>query len=410
MIKKFNYPNDLQTLFDKLNANNIKALIIGGYVRDFFLNLESKDIDIELYHAVSLTQVIKILENFGDVNCVGKSFAVIKLSYKGYELDFSLPRKDNKTDKGHKGFVITVDNSLSFEEASRRRDFTINAMAYDVMEQKLLDPHNGLTDLKKKILRAVDLETFSQDPLRILRGVGFASRFLFSIEKNLFTLMHTMVEEKALDELPKERVFEEIKKILLKSKKPSSAFLLLQQLNVESFGFSLLFSIEQEKFIKTLDSLDTFAKLKNSSKNSEEIVIIMLALLVQNIQDPEKFLFYLTENKKLLKAVLQLHSITFDLDKMDDYAIYKLATKINIRIYTLYLKALYKNKKEIEVLEKRAQELGVYENALKPLVRGSDLIEKGYRPSADFQKILQKLYEKQLQNKITKKDDLLSFV
>ncbi|MEO1938479.1 MAG: CCA tRNA nucleotidyltransferase, partial [Sulfurimonas sp.] len=230
-MNRFNYPSILDTIFTTLNKKGIKPLIIGGYVRDYFLDIASKDIDIELYNSSSLTQLIKILEQFGSVNCVGKSFAVLKLHYKGYDLDFSLPRKDNKVAKGHKGFVITVDNALSFEEASKRRDFTINAMGYDVIEKKLLDPHKGLEDLQKKCLRAVDLQSFSQDPLRLLRAVGFASRFEFHIEKKLFLLMQSMVKEERLKELPKERVFEEIKKIFLKSKKPSIAFYLLNKLS-----------------------------------------------------------------------------------------------------------------------------------------------------------------------------------
>jgi tRNA nucleotidyltransferase (CCA-adding enzyme) len=409
-MKKFDYPKILDKIFDKLNKNNIKPLIIGGYVRDYFLHLHSKDIDIELYNASSLTQVIKILENFGSVNCVGKSFAVIKLHYEGYALDFSLPRKDNKVAPGHKGFVITVDNTLSFEEASKRRDFTINAMAYDVIEKKLLDPHHGRQDLKKRCLRAVDLSRFAEDPLRLLRAVGFASRFDFHIDKKLFVLMQKMVQIKALDELPKERVFEEIKKIFLKAKKPSIAFYLLDELSFKEFGMNELFKLQKEDLQQTLQSLDNFSKIKKSAKDETEVLIIMLALLVQKLPDPQSFLLQLTNNKKILKEVLQLHELSFDLNTEDRVAIAKLAKKINIRRFTLYLEALYPHKEEISHLREEAKKIGVYEKALPALVNGDDLIKKGLKPSKDFQKILTALYNKQLEEDIQTKEELLSFV
>jgi len=409
-MKKFDYPKNLDRIFDKLNKNGIKSLIIGGYVRDYFLHLHSKDIDIELYHASSLTQVIKILENFGSVNCVGKSFAVLKLHYKGYDLDFSLPRKDNKIAKGHKGFAITVDNTLSFEEASRRRDFTINAMAYDVIEKKLLDPHHGLEDLKKRCLKAVDLSRFAEDPLRLLRAVGFASRFEFHIEKKLFLLMQSMVKEERLKELPKERVFEEIKKILLKSKKPSTAFYLLKQLNLKEFGFSILFQLEQTYFDKTLQYLDNFSSIKNQTKDYNETVIIMLALLVQHMQKPQEFLLQLTDNKQILKDVLELLTTHFDISQISDFNLLKLAKKINIRRYALYLKALYPDEKKVLFLEEKARKLGVYEKALPALINGDDLIKLGYKPSKNFKKILTFLYNKQLQDTTQTKEELLNFL
>ncbi|MCD6173918.1 MAG: CCA tRNA nucleotidyltransferase, partial [Sulfurimonas sp.] len=217
----FEYPNYLQIIFDKLNENKIKPIIVGGYIRDYLLNISSKDIDIELYGINSFEQLEKILEEFGEVNSVGKSFGVCKLSLKNQEIDFSLPRIDNKISSGHRGFDIIINQNLDFKTASSRRDFTINAIGYDVISKKILDPFNGLSDLKNKTLKAVNIEKFIQDPLRVFRAVGFYSRFKLNIDKKLFKICKKMCDDNVLDELPQERIFNEIKKIILKSPKPS---------------------------------------------------------------------------------------------------------------------------------------------------------------------------------------------
>ena len=133
------YPKKLNIIFDKLLSNSIKPIIVGGFVRDFLLDLESKDIDIELYGINSFSKLEKILKEFGDVISVGKSFGVCKLKFNNLDLDFSLPRIDSKIDKGHKGFQIVIDSSLDFKTATSRRDFTINAIGYDVISKKILE-------------------------------------------------------------------------------------------------------------------------------------------------------------------------------------------------------------------------------------------------------------------------------
>ena len=132
----FDYPKYLDKIFDKLNKNNIRSIIVGGYIRDKFLNLNSKDIDIELFGVSTYDELEKILQEFGEVNTVGKSFGVCKLSLKTLDLDFTLPRLDNKIGSGHCGFEIKVDKNLDFKTASSRRDFTMNAIGYDLIEKK----------------------------------------------------------------------------------------------------------------------------------------------------------------------------------------------------------------------------------------------------------------------------------
>ncbi|HIP14674.1 MAG TPA: CCA tRNA nucleotidyltransferase, partial [Sulfurimonas autotrophica] len=111
------YPQSLNTIFNKLYKYHIQPVIVGGYIRDALVDIPSNDIDIELYGIDSLQKVEKILQEFGKINSVGKSFGVCKLLYKNLDLDFSLPRKDNKIASGHQGFQIIIDTHLNFKTA-----------------------------------------------------------------------------------------------------------------------------------------------------------------------------------------------------------------------------------------------------------------------------------------------------
>ncbi|MDQ7060588.1 MAG: nucleotidyltransferase [Sulfurimonas sp.] len=225
----FDYPNYLNKIFDKLKNNGIKSIIVGGYVRDFFLNIDSKDIDIELLGVNSYQELSNILKEFGRVNNVGKSFGVCKLSLENLEIDFTLPRTDNKIASGHSGFLVKTDKNLDFKTASSRRDFTMNSIGYDVDKEIFIDPFDGIQDIKYKLIKAVNLEKFDEDPLRVFRAVSFRSRLEFNLDEKLFVLCKNMCEKDLLFELAKERVYDEIKKIFLKSPRPSSAFVLLKK-------------------------------------------------------------------------------------------------------------------------------------------------------------------------------------
>ncbi|MEK9656886.1 MAG: HD domain-containing protein [bacterium] len=206
----------LLSLFRHIAKVGGRAYFVGGFVRDLFLlGFVSKDVDIEVY-GLDFTSLKACVSSFGPVNEVGKSFSVLKLVMQGYEIDLSLPRVEQKIGKGHKGFSVTPNPLLSYQEAALRRDFTINSMAYDPLADCLLDPYDGQKDIKKKVLRHVS-SAFVEDPLRVYRAMQFAARFEFSIASETIDLCR----ECRLEELPKERVFEEIKKLFLKSKRPS---------------------------------------------------------------------------------------------------------------------------------------------------------------------------------------------
>jgi len=190
-----------------------RALLVGGCVRDALMGAEPKDWDLEVYN-LDAARLREILDQFGPVNVVGESFTVYKL---GQHLDVSIPRRERKTGRGHKGFVIEGDPSMSLDEATRRRDFTINAILQDPLTGELIDPYHGRRDIDQRILRAVSAETFAEDSLRVLRAAQFAARFQFDIDADTVALCR----EIDLTDLPQERIWGELEKLLLHAQRPS---------------------------------------------------------------------------------------------------------------------------------------------------------------------------------------------
>jgi tRNA nucleotidyltransferase (CCA-adding enzyme) len=212
-------PVSLRRVIDALAARGGRPFVVGGAVRDALLGLPSKDLDLEVFGLPADT-VRQVLAGFGPVNAVGEAFTVFKLSgLEGIDgaVDVSLPRRDSKAGPGHRGIVAVGDPSLTLEEASRRRDFTINALLFDPLRGELHDPHGGTRDLEARVLRAVDAGHFGEDPLRALRAVQLAARFELAVEPATAGLCRSM----PLRELPAERVLGEIEKLLLEARRPS---------------------------------------------------------------------------------------------------------------------------------------------------------------------------------------------
>ena len=207
----------LDRIVRELHASGHRALIAGGAVRDALLGHDPKDIDIEVY-GITYDALVDFLKAHGRVDLVGKSFGVVKFqSPDGGTCDFSVPRRDSKTGPGHRDFRTTFDPSITPEEAASRRDFTINAMAFDPVEHVLFDYFAGQEDLKNRILRATSA-AFSEDPLRVLRGMQFACRFDLDLDFETARLSQAISNEYAT--LPRERIAEEFLKWAIKSRKP----------------------------------------------------------------------------------------------------------------------------------------------------------------------------------------------
>ena len=149
--------------------------LVGGCVRDSLLGIPPGDWDVEV-SGTDFDRLQAVLARFGGTDVVGRSFGTIKLRRDGRVYDFSLPRRESKTGSGHRGFKVTPEPSLSDSEAAARRDFTINSISWDPFNKELIDPHDGHADLRRRLLRHTSA-AFSEDPLRVLRGMQFAARF-----------------------------------------------------------------------------------------------------------------------------------------------------------------------------------------------------------------------------------------
>lgn len=218
-------PPPLHAALSALRSAGGRPRLVGGSVRDWLLGHDPKDFDVEVY-GLDYEAMGRALVAFGPTDVVGRSFGVLKVRIDGSEYDFSLPRRESKTGAGHRGFAVAPDPELTEAEAAARRDFTVNAIAYDPLEDRILDFHHGADDLKKKSLRHTSA-AFTEDPLRVLRAFQFAARFGFTLAPETVALCRSISDTYA--ELPVERVWGEWEKWAVKSAKPSLGLLVLKQ-------------------------------------------------------------------------------------------------------------------------------------------------------------------------------------
>ena len=267
-----------------------KLFIVGGSVRDAYRGENIKDIDL-IVEGLSMEQIKSILIPFGRVDIVGESFAVIKFRPKGYDgedFDIAVPRKDRKIGDGHKGFEIVTDG-VSILEDLKRRDFTINSIAIDVETGRIIDPFDGLVDIRWKKLRATDKNAFIEDPLRILRGIQFAARFGYDID--LSTLEMMIEYSHLIKDISGERIMEELMKIIKKEGNTQIALNLIHDTGVDKALFDK--KMLHEEGFEQLDAISFF---------------YLLGLLGD--VDPAEFV------KKRLKGELRLEKDVKNLDKM----------------------------------------------------------------------------------------------
>jgi tRNA nucleotidyltransferase (CCA-adding enzyme) len=210
-------PSPLEEVLRDLNAAGFRPLIVGGAVRDALLGIEPKDFDIEVY-GIAYDRLAGFLASYGRIDLVGKSFGVVKLfrSETG-SVDFSVPRRESKTGLHHRDFHTVFDESITPREAASRRDFTINAMAYDPILGEVLDFFGGREDLKNRVLRATS-DAFREDPLRVLRGMQFACRFDLTLDADTADVSRLIAGEYMT--LARERVAEEFMKWAVKGEHP----------------------------------------------------------------------------------------------------------------------------------------------------------------------------------------------
>lgn len=400
-----------------------RTFLVGGCVRDEILGKEIKDIDIEI-HNITVEALLNILESLGDVKKIGASFGVFNL--KGYDIDIAMPRKEKSSGRGHRDFEIYVDPFIGHKEAAKRRDFTMNALMKDILTGEIIDSFGGVKDLENKIIRHVNDESFCEDPLRVFRAAQFASRFDFEIDKKTMDLSSKM----DLSALAFDRVFEELKKALLKSDKPAVFFETLKDMNQLSFWFKEiedLIGVEQPKehhpegdvFNHTMLVLNEAAKLRE--KANDPLAFMLAAMChdfgkavtteinedgkvtahgheVESVKIAEGFLDKLNK-VNLKKEVLNLVKLHMKPNQMYNIAKKKSMMKLWDEVISpedLILLAradsLGRDKVEdYDEIEKilRAS-LNDYRDLMKkPEVTGKDLIALGLKPGKEFADYIQ---------------------
>jgi len=203
---------------------------VGGYVRDMLLGKEPKDIDI-VVGRMNLTDIQEAIKDFGKVDVVGESFAVVKFKSDetGVTYDIAAPRIDKKIGTGHKGFEVISHEGIRIAQDLFRRDFTMNSIAVNILTHEIIDPYEGIKDIEYEHIRMTNPDAFIDDPLRILRAVQFAVRFGFVIEHITWKLMEKHISLVA--DLSGDRIHEELMKIHRHNGSPIATYKLLRKLD-----------------------------------------------------------------------------------------------------------------------------------------------------------------------------------
>ncbi|MDO8998358.1 MAG: HD domain-containing protein [Bacteroidota bacterium] len=264
------------------NEINVDAYAIGGYVRDIFLKRNSKDIDIvSIGKGIDLaTALHKKLGEESNLS-VFKNFGTAQVKYRDIEIEFVGARKESYTRGSRK--PVVEDGTL--EDDQNRRDFTINALAIGVSKNnygKLLDPFNGLADLENKLLRTpLDPNiTYSDDPLRMMRAIRFATQLNFTIHPDSLHAITTNKER--INIVSKERISDELNKIIL-SPIPSVGFKLLFDTGLLHLIFPEMVKLQGVETINGLSHKDNFYHtlevLDNTAKKSDNLWLRWAAIL-----------------------------------------------------------------------------------------------------------------------------------
>ena len=399
------------------------AYYVGGCVRDKILGIENKDIDIEV-HGIEAEELENILDSLGERMQFGKSFGVYNL--KGSSIDIAMPRKEKLTGNRHTDFKIDVNPYLGTKKAAMRRDFTVNALMEDILSGEIVDHFGGLDDIKNKIIRHVNDDSFAEDPLRVLRGAQFAARFEFEIAENTKKLCSLM----DIGTVSHERVFDEMKKALLKAEKPSLFFDNLRSMNQLSVWFpelEALIGVEQSRrhhkegdvYNHTMMVTDSAAEFREKAKNP---LWFMLSALVhdfgkavtteisgeevhaighekEGIAITEAFVKRLSNEKQLLKYVLNMVEYhmkpnVLAKDKSSVKATNKLFDESADPVGLIYLGVAdglgkISENEYIRTDEFLLGRLEIYNEYMsRPYVTGSDLISAGIKPGICFSEVM----------------------
>lgn len=256
----------MEEIAKKIKKAGGNLYLVGGAIRNKLLQIPIIDED----YCVTGLSKDNFQKIFPEAKIQGKSFPVFILNNK----EIALARIERKTGKGHKEFDFDTSTNITIEDDLARRDLTINSIAQDVLTKEIIDPFNGIEDIKNKNLRKTT-NAFKEDPLRVYRTARFASTLNFKVEEETLKAMNDLKEE--LNTLSKERVFVEFKKALA-SDNPSIFFQTLRKANILDVHFeeisNLIGKTQPEKYHPEGDSYNhTMIVVDNSTKLTNDLKI-----------------------------------------------------------------------------------------------------------------------------------------
>ncbi len=473
LARPFAVDAPLRRLVDVVRAAGGRPLAVGGCVRDHLLGTAPKDVDVEV-HALPLAALEGALAGFS-VNAVGRSFGVLKVTVGEADqrrtFDVSLPRRESKHGRGHKGFVVESDPFMDPKDAAARRDFTVNAIALDLgagadggarpaagaAAAALVDPWNGVADLEAGLLRHVS-PAFDEDPLRVLRAAQFAARFGFEVAPETIERCRALQEE--LSTLPVERVWGEMEKLCARGAWPSVGLLVLKETGAIDALFPELGTLvgcpqepewhpEGDVWTHTLMVVDEAARIAHQDGlDDDERLRVVLGALCHDLGKPattqlvdgrtrsrdhesqgeaptRAFLGRIGAPHALIDdvvAVVRDHLKPFQLyrDGAGDAAVRRLALRVPIPRLVRVARADHFGRTTEDALARdddagawlleRAAALHVDDKASAPLLLGRHLIARGLAPGPEFGPLLKEAFEAQLDGAFADEDGALAWL
>jgi tRNA nucleotidyltransferase (CCA-adding enzyme) len=426
-----------------------RALVVGGWVRDWLLGLSSKDVDLEAY-GLDSPVLCRVLEGFGRVDTVGEAFTV----YKVAGIDVSMPRRESKTGRGHRAFEVHGDPQMNPREAARRRDFTINAIMLDPLRDELIDPFGGRADLEARVLRMVDAASFPDDSLRVLRALQFAARFELEMDAATKATCRAI----ALDDLPSERVLGEVEKLLLQARRPSIGFALGLELGAVQTLFPEMAAMvgcpqepewhpEGDVWVHTLMVIDQARQLIDDLDRARGLTIMLgavchdfgkpatTAFIDGRIRSPNHEPEGIPPTIALLDR-LGVHTVDgFDVrhhvvgltayhlapgmwhkssSPVRDGAFRRLSQKVDLELLARLARADCLGRtgtfdcSAMAWFLDRARALGVEHRPPAPILMGRHLLAMGLQPGPAVGRILKAVYEQQLDGAVTTLDEAIA--
>lgn len=392
-------PQQIDELVLNISSFPGKAYLVGGSVRDSILSAktgidyEMKDFDLEVYGITPLDLKEKLSKIYGKVEEVGESFGVFKVKIEGISeaIDIAIPRTDKVSDDNTKGrgIVSYTDPYLDIVKSVKRRDITINSILYDPINKQVIDPFGGWYDLMNGVIKVTDPETFTEDPLRVLRVAQFASRFGFKISTETFIISQKLCENGGLNSLVMERVRDEFDKLLVKGFEPSIGLRFLKEigyLDILLPEISRLSIVPQEPeyhpegdvFIHTMQVIDSMADL----------------IRIKNKIIPLSF---------RLKRALMLGALFHDLGKEPKTTVDQTGRirshgheDAGVPIASDILDRVYKTKNQVAPMDYESLILFLVSDHMKPL-----LIYKEFLEGKDATKALRRFVNRCLENDTT---------